>query len=84
MVEMTGNDPFIACVPGTHDAICRPSHEMVGDAAEQIYYEESDCSEDSEDTPEIDDVVREDMGRLESIFHDMGFKFRMIDRIGEG
>lgn len=49
------------------------------------HYESSDCSDSSSEGPqEIDAVVREDMGRLESIFDNMGFKFRMIDRIGEG
>lgn len=47
--------------------------------------DESQCSDDSlEGRSDIDDVVKEDMSKLENIFHDMGFKFRMIDRIGEG
>ena len=47
--------------------------------------ESSGCSESSsEDEAEIDEVVREDMAKLEHVFHDMGLKFRMINRIGEG
>ena len=44
----------------------------------------SDCTDSSLEPLEVDAVVREDMGKLEGIFDDMGFKFRMIDRIGEG
>ncbi|KAL8735594.1 MAG: hypothetical protein Q9166_000763 [cf. Caloplaca sp. 2 TL-2023] len=42
-------------------------------------------SEDSEEPfEEISELAREEMSKLESIFHAKGLKFRMIDRIGEG
>ena len=60
-----------------------PSHIEVEEPPE--LYESSDCSDDSsEGAHEVDAVVQEDMGKLEDIFDNMGFKFRMIDRIGEG
>ncbi|MCJ1450670.1 hypothetical protein MMC28_001003 [Mycoblastus sanguinarius] len=47
--------------------------------------EDLDCSYgSSEDELELDDSVREDMARLEDTFREIGMKFRMIDRIGEG
>ncbi len=55
------------------------------DDEQQEYYESSDGSESSsQNLPEVDPTVKEDMDKLEDIFHDMGLKFRMIDRIGEG
>ena len=46
---------------------------------------DSDDSEDSLEHPtEVDRIVQEDMSKLERVFDSMGFKFRMIDRIGEG
>ena len=44
----------------------------------------SECSESSSDSYEIDDTVMLEMHNLEDIFQNMGFSFRMIDRIGEG
>ena len=62
-----------------------PSPDVDDGEAQQSYYESSNDSETfSENSSQVDVVVREDMGKLENIFHDMGFKFRMIDRIGEG
>lgn len=75
---MDEDNPFVTGVP-RNDA----SHNEIEEPQE--YHESSDCSDSSSESPqEIDDVVREDMGKLESIFDNMGFKFRMIDRIGEG
>lgn len=52
---------------------------------QQGYYESSECSYSSEEHPdEVDPAVREDMDKLEDVFFSKGFKFRMIDRIGEG
>ena len=45
----------------------------------------SECSESSSNSyGEIDDTVLIEMHNLEHIFKNMGLKFRMIDRIGEG
>lgn len=45
----------------------------------------SECSESSSNSyGEIDDTVMLEMQNLEDMFQDMGFNFRMIDRIGEG
>lgn len=47
--------------------------------------EDSELSElESESEREIDNAVLEDMAKLESTFDEIGLKFRMIDRIGEG
>ncbi|KAL8711050.1 MAG: hypothetical protein Q9220_004431 [cf. Caloplaca sp. 1 TL-2023] len=48
-------------------------------------YEDSECSEESHNAfVEISEAAKEEMTKLESIFHRKGLKFRMIDRIGEG
>ena len=45
----------------------------------------SDFSDDgSQGREEIDTSVMIDMAKLEDTFKEMRFKFRMIDRIGEG
>ncbi|KAL8701917.1 MAG: hypothetical protein Q9224_000271 [Gallowayella concinna] len=50
-----------------------------------VVYEHSDESEDSEEPfEEISELAREEMSKLEDIFHAKGLRFRMIDRIGEG
>ena len=48
--------------------------------------EQSQCFEGSsdEDDLEVDELVQEEMTRLEETFQENGLKFRMIDRIGEG
>ncbi|KAL6721201.1 Cell division control protein 7 [Lecanora helva] len=38
----------------------------------------------SENENEVDQAVLEEMAKLESTFNEIGLKFRMIDRIGEG
>lgn len=50
-----------------------------------LVHEYSEDSEDSEEPYEgISEQAREEMTKLESIFHAKGLRFRMIDRIGEG
>lgn len=81
---MDEDNPFITHALKTSNIVqgLAPGHE---EHEQQDDYESSECSQDSQEgSPEIDDSVREDMSRLENIFHNMGFKFRMIDRIGEG
>lgn len=53
--------------------------------------DDEELSEGSEHSPgssesehEVDEAVLEDMARLENTFDEIGLKFRMIDRIGEG
>lgn len=54
--------------------------------AEQLEEEQSsEASEDEDETKEaIDPTVKEDMLKLEDVFHDMGYRYRMVNRIGEG
>ena len=45
----------------------------------------SECSEDSAESEyAVDETVREEMAKLEDTFREIGMKFRMIARIGEG
>ena len=82
---MDKDNPFITRASNTSNALHGLDSVHADSVAQQRYDEGSECSEDSsEHSPEIDDVVKQDMGKLENIFHDIGFKFRMIDRIGEG
>ena len=47
--------------------------------------EGSECSEDSADSEyTVDETVREEMTKLEDTFREIGMRFRMIARIGEG
>lgn len=47
--------------------------------------EGSEASEaPSESEHEVNEAVLEDMAKLENTFDEIGLKFRMIDRIGEG
>ena len=48
-------------------------------------YDHSEESEESEEPfEEISELAREEMSKLENIFHAKGLKFKMIGRIGEG
>ena len=45
----------------------------------------SDCSEGSAESEyEVDETVKEEMAKLEDTFREIGMKFRLIARIGEG
>lgn len=47
--------------------------------------EGSECSEGSAESEyEVDETVKEEMAKLEDTFREIGMKFRMIARIGEG
>lgn len=82
---MDEGNSFVMHAPEPTNAVQRSVPGQNEDEEQQDDYESSECSQDSQEvSPEIDDSVREDMSRLENIFHNMGFKFRMIDRIGEG
>lgn len=72
-----------------------PSHGLQSSAGSQYNtdeYEEgedeqegSECSEGSAESEyAVDQTVREEMDRLEDTFRELGMKFRMIARIGEG
>ena len=52
---------------------------------EKALSEESERSDDLlESEHEVDESVLEEMAKLENTFEEIGLKFRMIDRIGEG
>ena len=61
---------------------------MCATMANEEEFDVSDSSECSDDYPEsqgeIDESVMQEMAKLEDVFDEMGLKFRMIDRIGEG
>ena len=61
-----------------------PVPDLMPDNVEDGEQQENYESSDSESLTEIDRAVQEDMDKLEEIFNDIGLKFRMIDRIGEG
>jgi len=82
---MEEENPFVTHQPKPDGCIPDLTLDEVEDDEQQEYYESSDGSESSsESLAEIEPAVREDMDKLEDTFHDMGLKFRMIDRIGEG
>ena len=82
---MDKDNPFITRTLNTNDALHGLDSVHDDCVAQRDYDEDSECSEaSSEHSPEIDEVVKQDMDKLENIFQDIGFKFRMIDRIGEG
>lgn len=57
----------------------------IGDDREQSRSEESEVSDDlSENGGEVDASVQAEMDKLETTFDEIGLKFRLIDRIGEG
>ncbi|KAL8794541.1 MAG: hypothetical protein Q9195_002876 [Heterodermia aff. obscurata] len=75
---MEKDNPFITRPLNTSNALHGLDSVHDDCVAHQHYDEDSDDS--AEDSPEIDAVVKQDMDKLENIFHDIGFKFRMIDR----
>ena len=77
---MDEDNPFVTGIRRSNEA-----HHNEDEQPPEFDDGSSDCSDSSSEPPlEVDAVVREDMGKLEGIFDNMGFKFRMIDRIGEG
>ena len=47
--------------------------------------EDSECSEGSEESEyAVDETVKKEMAKLEDTFREIGMRFRMIARIGEG
>ena len=63
-----------------------PSRQIDGDSqdGEESSVESERSEELSEDEQEVDESVLEEMAKLENTFQEIGLKFRMIDRIGEG
>ena len=62
-------------------------YEVHHDPGGEDISEASQCSEEDspeEDELEVDESVQEEMAKLEDTFNERGFKYRMIDRIGEG
>lgn len=72
-----------------------PSGELRSSAGSQYDTDEHEESEDAQEGSEcsegsaeseyaVDQTVREEMDRLEDTFRELGMRFRMIARIGEG
>ena len=61
----------------------RQIDEDIQDGEESSEHSES-SEELSEGEHEVDESVLEEMAKLENTFQEIGLKFRMIDRIGEG
>lgn len=72
-----------------------PSNELRSGASSQYDTDEQEESEDGQEGSEcsegsaeseyaVDQTVREEMDRLEDTFRELGMRFRMIARIGEG
>lgn len=61
-------------------------YEVQGDEEGQRVSEDFQPSEafSDDDELEVDESVQEEMAKLEDAFEEIGLKFRMIDRIGEG
>lgn len=92
-VPITEKSPFLT---SQHLAPANSSRHELGSSPGSQYgtdeygegeddQESSDCSEGSAESEyAVDETVREDMARLEDTFREIGMKFRMIARIGEG
>ena len=72
-----------------------PSKELRSGAGSQYDADEHEASEDAQEGSEcsegsaeseyaVDQTVKEEMDRLEDTFRELGMRFRMIARIGEG
>jgi len=82
---MEEENPFVTNQPKLDGCIPNLTPDEAEDDEQEEHYDSSEGSESSSGSlAEIDPAVREDMGKLEDTFHNMGLKFRMIDRIGEG
>ncbi len=71
----------------SHELRCRSrSHHETDEYKDgEDEQEGSECSDESAESEyAVDDTVREEMARLEDTFREIGMKFRMIARIGEG
>lgn len=65
---------------GTGSQYDTDEYEEAGDGQEG-----SECSEGSAESEyAVDETVKEEMDKLEGTFRELGMKFRMIARIGEG
>ncbi|KAI4105568.1 MAG: hypothetical protein LQ339_003411 [Xanthoria mediterranea] len=57
---------------------------MMDEDGNTVYDQSEDSEEFEEPYQEVSELAKEEMSKLEGIFHTKGLKFRMIDRIGEG
>ncbi|CAO1602747.1 Cell division control protein 7 [Xanthoria calcicola] len=57
---------------------------MMDEDGNTVYDQSEDSEESEEPYQEVGELVKEEMSKLEGIFHAKGLKFRMIGRIGEG
>lgn len=88
MASATENNPFngavVAKEPGVSPGDHSEREEEEVDQNEELSAGSERSGSGSESELEVDESVREDMDRLGDTFDELGFKFRMIDRIGEG
>ena len=71
----------------SHELRCRSRSQYETDEYEdgEDEQEGSECSDESAESEyAVDDTVKEEMAKLEDTFREIGMKFRMIARIGEG
>ena len=92
-VPIAGKNPFLT---GKHLAPSDHLSHRLGASPGSQYgtdeYEDdlnaqegSECSDESGDSEyTVDETVREEMTKLEDTFREIGMRFRMIARIGEG
>ena len=79
-VPATALSEKLGLSPGTQ---CKPGENQDGERSQ--YSEESEHSEESSESEhKVDESVLEEMAKLGKTFDEIGLKFRMIDRIGEG
>ncbi|KAL8930298.1 MAG: hypothetical protein Q9172_000006 [Xanthocarpia lactea] len=57
---------------------------LVDEDGNTVYDDSEDSDESDETQGEISELAREEISKLDSIFHAKGLKFRIIGRIGEG
>ena len=93
MVPIAEKNPFLTSkhlAPSdnlSHELESVPGSQYETDEYEEDWdaREDSECSERSAESEyAVDETVREEMTRLEDTFREIGMKFRMIARIGEG
>ncbi|KAL9602937.1 MAG: hypothetical protein Q9219_001462 [cf. Caloplaca sp. 3 TL-2023] len=58
--------------------------DSVVEDGQNFYQDSEDSDESDEEYGEINEMVREEMSKLERVFQKKGLRFRMLDRIGEG
>ena len=72
----------------SHQVFAEGPRYLIGDDADcdapEVQLRRHDFDEDSQGEDEVDDMVKEDMMKLESSFHGISERYRLVNRIGEG